>query len=444
VRLLLLGEGSHARGHGHLSRLAAIYAAAVSAGHTVRVAGRHGDGGAARAFLPDDALITLPDDGPDQDLAALALARWPAEALLADLPGLGPLPSGVVTARLSDPPHGAGADLVIAPAGDVPPARWPTAVVRSSPAWLPLRPAFSHTRWRGPGHGVLVIPGGTDATGLLPRLLPWAQSDWSVAGPVSAPAPLRALGHLDAAALAHALANARAVVCTASTSALEAWSVGVPFIALRVVDNQDGLAATLAAAGIPVVDGQDLERLPALLAMLTPPPAAPAGAAARVVGEVEMLLRARRGLLRPATWDDAGLLLRWAADPAVAASRLRPATLSEAGHYAWFAARCADPACRLWIGRDAAGSVGTVRLDRQGDEAVVSISVAPERRGQGWGLRLLTALADEARAWDLRRLVATVRDDNPASLRLFRNAGYQRRGAHHGDGAPASDFVYGL
>lgn len=68
-------------------------------------------------------------------------------------------------------------------------------------------------------------------------------------------------------------------------------------------------------------------------------------------------------------------------------------------------------------------SEGVARLDIVGFEAAVSIQVAPECRSKGVGtigLRKLVVIA--FRDLKLRRLVASVKDDNPASLSAFKKA----------------------
>jgi RimJ/RimL family protein N-acetyltransferase len=83
-------------------------------------------------------------------------------------------------------------------------------------------------------------------------------------------------------------------------------------------------------------------------------------------------------------------------------------------------------------GRD----VATARLDVQGTEAVVNLTVAPEWRGRGIGTHVLRALVAEAfEAAGLRRLVARVRPDNAASRAAFEHAGFTRAAGAGDDGA---------
>lgn len=121
--------------------------------------------------------------------------------------------------------------------------------------------------------------------------------------------------------------------------------------------------------------------------------------------------------VRPATQDDALDLLVWRNDPLTRAMSLTTDAVAEDAHMAWFARALARPECRLLIGMQGGDKVGMVRID--GGE--VSINLRPDRRGQGLALPLLKA----AIAGAAGTLVAHVRPENAASIRLFERAGFQ-------------------
>lgn len=79
------------------------------------------------------------------------------------------------------------------------------------------------------------------------------------------------------------------------------------------------------------------------------------------------------------------------------------------------------------VGEDDGGPIGTVRWDRGCTGWEVSITVAPDRRGQGLAEPLLRAgedaLRDRIGAGVL--VTAVVHGDNAASVRLFVRAGYR-------------------
>jgi RimJ/RimL family protein N-acetyltransferase len=126
--------------------------------------------------------------------------------------------------------------------------------------------------------------------------------------------------------------------------------------------------------------------------------------------------------LRPVTASDADLLLDWANDPVTRAASFHPDPIDQAGHVAWLASRLASPTTGFWIGESDDGRpIGQVRVE--GRE--ISISVAPEARGQGFGRALLlTAVEEAGRTLTVERLLARVRLENPASLSLFAGVGF--------------------
>jgi N-acylneuraminate cytidylyltransferase len=90
---------------------------------------------------------------------------------------------------------------------------------------------------------------------------------------------------------------------------------------------------------------------------------------------------------------------------------------------------------RIYIVQSARAEAGMVRLDLSGDEATVSINIAPEWRGKGVGPQALRAASAEAFGrLGLLRLVAKVKADNIASRAAFEQAGFTPTG-------PADDII---
>ena len=182
---------------------------------------------------------------------------------------------------------------------------------------------------------------------------------------------------------------------------------------LREVLDDAGLRRSLAAAGRRLVDGRGAWRVVGAWEQLTA--TSPVVVVARPVG------------LRPATAEDADLLRRWRDDPATRAASRSTATVDAESHRAWLARVLGDRGRHLLVGFDDQGELGTVRWDRVDDgEWEVSITVAPDRRGEGLAGRLLATgegwLADREPATST--MLAAVRADNQPSLRLFRSAGF--------------------
>ena len=137
--------------------------------------------------------------------------------------------------------------------------------------------------------------------------------------------------------------------------------------------------------------------------------------------------------VRPATTDDAQLLLDWRNDPE-ARSRSRSSEVIDLdGHLAWLGRTLASPDRHLLVVETAEGApVATTRYDRLapdadgGDRWEVSISVAPGLRGQGLGGATLHASDEWLRGAEPAAVavVAHVRPDNTSSRRLFLRSGY--------------------
>lgn len=138
---------------------------------------------------------------------------------------------------------------------------------------------------------------------------------------------------------------------------------------------------------------------------------------------------------RPAGMQDARRLWQWRNDPVTRASSRSSEEVPWDDHLAWLGASLTRTDRMLFVVEDEAGPVGTVRWDLTPDregahEWEVSITVAPERRGQSLARPLLrageAALSELVRssATDVTAYLAVVHIDNDASVRLFEACAY--------------------
>ena len=135
---------------------------------------------------------------------------------------------------------------------------------------------------------------------------------------------------------------------------------------------------------------------------------------------------------------DAELLWRWANDPETRRNAFNNAPIVYADHVAWLTDRLASPETRIWVFTDGDEPVGQVRFDLAGEVAEIDISVAPERRGRGYGTAMLNEAVRRLRTEaDRVRPRATVLEHNLSSLRLFKACGFTEAGtvARGGDRA---------
>ena len=118
--------------------------------------------------------------------------------------------------------------------------------------------------------------------------------------------------------------------------------------------------------------------------------------------------------LRPATFEDAGLLFAWRNDDLTRAMSLSTGEVSWADHESWLRGSLVNPDRKLLICENDNGPVGTVRID-EGTE--VSWTVAPEHRRKGIGSQMVSmASPDHAVAW--------IKAENEASRRIAEKAGF--------------------
>ena len=176
--------------------------------------------------------------------------------------------------------------------------------------------------------------------------------------------------------------------------------------AVRRLARDAGQRAALTARGIALVDG---------------------GGARRVADE----LWPRVGL-RLATHADARLLWEWANDPVTRQASFSTSWIAWEDHLSWLGALLASPTSLLLVGvDDDGGPIGQIRFERSGTVAQVHVSVAPGRRGQGYGATLVRVGAARAFAhWsDVREIVGLVKVDNTLSARAFQAAGFEQMSA---------------
>ncbi|MFP5021076.1 GNAT family N-acetyltransferase [Pseudonocardia phyllosphaerae] len=482
MRLLLRCDAGPATGVGHAVRCAAVAEAAAAAGHDVLWSGTLDGLGWLWAGLDlPGPPSPLPPAGTAADLVALCrehrIDAVHADHYLLDddlRPALNA--AGVVLCTVEDFATGRRpGDVVVDPnlgADTHPRPDDGSGLLLRGPAYAPLRATARRARTARAARGatgdvprVLVVMGGTDAAGLLDRVVAAldaarapAEVDVVVpAGrdldlPTDGPAWFRAIAPLPD--LPAAMAGADLVVSAAGTTVWELCCVGVPMALVRAADNQTEGYRTVVEAGAAAGLGDAGEladpelAAPLLRALLTEPEQREAladrartvvdgGGAARIVaavaGAAGPALRSR-----PVVLGDAERLLAWRNDPETRRWSRSADEIDLASHRRWLAGSLERDDRLLLVVSDDDGDVGTVRWDRERTGWEVSITVAPERRGAGLAAPLLRAGEDALREHlgAGTPLVAVVHRDNTASARLFARAGY----AEGGTGPDADGF----
>ena len=229
-----------------------------------------------------------------------------------------------------------------------------------------------------------------------------------------------------------AFAEASVAVSAAGTTTWELLCVGVPTILLSVAANQERVRDHLVDAR--VCWRATVDDLAAVLRDVAARPDDRERRAARGRGLVDGLgaprvvadLRSRLMQLRPATANDARLLWDWANDPVTRDNSFSSAPIPWHEHQAWLDARLADRRSLVLVASLAGEDVGQVRFHREEERAEISVVVAPDARGRGFGSALIRAGVRRAREeWGPVVVGARIKATNRASVRAFRVAGFQ-------------------
>ena len=137
--------------------------------------------------------------------------------------------------------------------------------------------------------------------------------------------------------------------------------------------------------------------------------------------------------LRPATPADAIDILNWRNDPHTRAMSKNSEMIDEARHLEWFRAAIADPQRLLLIGEHENQKIGMVRFDYEGNAWKVSINLAPQMRGKGFGYLLLKSGLNFLRSVkNADSIFAEIKAGNNASLSIFSKCGFVVSNEHGG------------
>jgi UDP-2,4-diacetamido-2,4,6-trideoxy-beta-L-altropyranose hydrolase len=251
------------------------------------------------------------------------------------------------------------------------------------------------------------------------------------------------------------MASADIVVAAAGGTSCELAYMGAPAILFVAAENQRRIAEHLHELGVAINAGVtnsfDHDRFAGQLYSLLESQMKRQqmsdrgrslidGLGADRVGGI---ISGRELQLRRAQKTDCKLLFEWANDPVTRMVSFHTAPISWEEHTRWFNGRLEDSQHVLYVGEHDGRAIGQVRFEVEGDKAVLSINVAPEIRGEGWGSDLLRlSIRTFARASAIGRIDALVKPDNSPSVRLFEKSGFRVVDAEAIEDQPAVRFSW--
>jgi RimJ/RimL family protein N-acetyltransferase len=133
-------------------------------------------------------------------------------------------------------------------------------------------------------------------------------------------------------------------------------------------------------------------------------------------------------VLRRATDGDSADVLRWRNDDVTRQMSFSNEPIKQEAHDVWYDGKLLDGT--IWIGDVDGESVGVVHVRGGATQGtMVSINVAPEHRGKGYGTAMLNELTQMQRyAQKYGYLEAVIMWMNQPSIKAFERAGYQIHG----------------
>lgn len=133
--------------------------------------------------------------------------------------------------------------------------------------------------------------------------------------------------------------------------------------------------------------------------------------------------------LRIAEWSDVDLLFEWVNDSEVRRNSFNTTDIKYNEHKQWFENCLQDKNVDIYLCCLDTEPVGQIRLNYEGETAVISYSIVKKHRGHGIGrslIKLAEAMLIDERT-DIKFLNGSVKINNTQSQRIFEENGYGKK-----------------
>jgi len=145
---------------------------------------------------------------------------------------------------------------------------------------------------------------------------------------------------------------------------------------------------------------------------------------------------------RDAVIDDCDLIFKWSNDPVSREQSFSSEPIPYQAHKEWFKKKLQDPGSHLLIFHQDNEEVGLIRLDKTGDEWIISVNLEKKFRGMGLAVRMIEIATEHILQQDLKSIAAFIKPDNIASIKVFQKAGYKKTDQNLYNGHLAYKYVY--
>ena len=254
---------------------------------------------------------------------------------------------------------------------------------------------------------------------------------------------------VDATNMPELMAWADVAIAAGGTTSWELAFMGLPSLVLVLAPNQREVADGLAAAQVVQKTNPDslAADLRALLFDVAIRKAISERARLLVDGlganRIVSHLRAAKLNLHPVRAEDCRQIWEWANDPELRSVSLAEEEIPWADHVKWFSSRVNSPACYFYFAENSSQNpIGQIRFDVDGDEAVLSVSLAKEARGKAYGSALIVQGSQRCFADSRVNLIrAYIKPANEASIRAFDRTDFVPAQSVELRGQPMRQFI---
>lgn len=251
------------------------------------------------------------------------------------------------------------------------------------------------------------------------------------------------------------MARSDVAVCAAGSTCWEAAFMGLPSLLGTLADYQKPMADGLHQAGAAVMLGSLAALSPgeiadALARLIAEPATRDAmgrrgrelvdgRGANRVAAQIQL----EKLTLRPVDPNDRRMIWQWSNEPEARAASFHAGFITWEQHIRWFGSQLEDPNVHFCVAEWPIGfPVGQIRCHVTGNEATVSVALAPQWRDLGYGTRFIDMMSQHTfESTNVCLIHAYVKPGNHASIRAFTKAGYSQHGVTRIEGQDSLDLV---
>jgi UDP-2,4-diacetamido-2,4,6-trideoxy-beta-L-altropyranose hydrolase len=231
--------------------------------------------------------------------------------------------------------------------------------------------------------------------------------------------------------------------------------MGLPSLVLSLKENQRTVAEGLASIGIVVNLGRHEDVVLNMISTSTKLLANDPERRSRMsqcgrrlidgLGVKRVLARIKdQGFVfRPVISEDCHLVWEWANDSVTRENSFSSDPIPWEDHIAWFNSKLADPHVIFYIIQIASVPIGQIWFRIDGQEAIVSINIAPAQRGKGYSGQIIRMASMRLiKTTMVRKIHAYIKPGNMTSIKAFIQGGYARKDMANINGNEAFHFIF--